>query len=62
MKRFRCDCGSQVFFDNDHCLSCGARLGFDPAVRELRPLAAAGDGGYTDRNGRMFRFCANGDR
>ena len=61
MKRFRCDCGSQVFFDNDHCLSCGARLGFDPAVRELRPLAAAGDGVYTDRNGRAFRFCANGE-
>lgn len=61
MKRFRCDCGSPVFFDNDHCLSCGARLGFDPAVRELRPLAVAGGGAYTDRNGRVFRFCANGE-
>jgi hypothetical protein len=61
MKRFRCDCGSQVFFDNDHCLGCGARLGFDPEARDMRALAPAGDGVFVDRDGRAWRFCANGE-
>ena len=56
MKRFRCDCGSQVFFDNDHCLSCGARLGFDPAVLDPQDfsvlplgLRLTADGAVVDR-------------
>ena len=38
MRSFRCDCGNQVYFENDRCLRCGSGLAFDPARRALRPL------------------------
>lgn len=61
MKRFRCECGAQVFFDSTWCLSCGAQLGFDPNTRRLRTLHARGDGVYEDGRGRQYRRCDNGE-
>ncbi|WP_414673370.1 zinc-ribbon domain-containing protein, partial [Methylophaga sp. UBA1918] len=30
MKRFFCQCGQEIFFDNTHCGVCGSQLGFIP--------------------------------
>ena len=59
MKAFYCDCGQRVFFDNDACLSCGRKLGFDVndlAMRTLEPLPG---GSLADREGRRYRHCFN---
>lgn len=62
MKRFHCDCGSQVFFDSDHCVACGARLGFDPETRTIRTLGRVSDGIYSAADGERFRLCENGEK
>lgn len=51
MKHFYCSCGHRVFFDNTTCLHCGAALGLDPAILDMRPLGAGG-----------FRYCDNHER
>ncbi len=61
MKRFYCECGSQVFFENNNCLNCGARLGFDPQSMEIRSVHPLGDGIYRHRDGMEYRFCKNGE-
>jgi hypothetical protein len=39
MRAFACDhCGQLLFFENSHCLRCGAPLGFAPEKLELRTL------------------------
>ena len=37
-RAFRCDCGRPVFFLNSQCLGCGAALGYEPMLGELRAL------------------------
>jgi hypothetical protein len=37
-RAFRCDCGRPVFFRNSQCLGCGAPLGYEPMLGELRTL------------------------
>lgn len=61
MKRFHCNCGSQVFFDSTSCVHCGAKLGFDPHTLQMHTLNERGDGLYADAAGRQLRFCANGE-
>lgn len=39
VRTFTCTCGNRIHFENDTCLQCGRRLGFDPAQMTLRPLA-----------------------
>jgi hypothetical protein len=60
MKRLQCACGSQVFFESRVCLSCGARLGFDPATLSMQSLRPEGDDVYLGANGACYRFCGNG--
>lgn len=36
MRRFRCRCGSAVFFDNLHCTNCQRALAFDPIMLEMQ--------------------------
>jgi hypothetical protein len=67
MKTFQCTCGQPLFFDNTHCLACGATVAYDPTSHELGALAAVGDGTWTlDRDGRRpaprFRFCQYRDQ
>ena len=62
MKRFYCDCGSQVFFENDNCLNCNARLGFDSDSLEMRAVREVSRGLYQITSGREFRFCGNGEQ
>ena len=39
MKRFHCqNCSHEVFFANTLCEACGASLGFDPEVNDMRAL------------------------
>lgn len=63
---YRCQCGRPIFFRNSLCLACGAKLGYEPdlaEVRALRPgpkgntwiLAGSGAGSAS------FRRCANFD-
>ena len=65
-RAFRCDCQRPVFFLNSQCLGCGAPLGYEPIVGELRTLQAGeqpdtwrltGDGA-TEVD---YRRCANFD-
>lgn len=45
MRLFRCDvCGQTLHFENSHCLSCGARLGFLPDRFDLTAVDAQPDG------------------
>ncbi|QIF05505.1 putative zinc-binding metallopeptidase [Roseimicrobium sp. ORNL1] len=38
MKRFSCECGNVLFFENSQCLQCGSDTGFDPAVGTMVKL------------------------
>ena len=60
MKRFYCECGSQVFFENNNCLNCNARLGFDPLSMEMRALHETSDGVFRVDGEDGYRFCENG--
>lgn len=61
MKRFFCDCGAPVYFENIQCLNCGSALGYDPAREDMVTLADWGDGVYHDIHGNAYRYCANGE-
>lgn len=38
MKRYRCSCGAELFFENDSCVECGRDIGFDPVNLSVFPL------------------------
>lgn len=42
MKRFRCACGREIFFDNTRCLHCKKDVGFLPKNHDLVVHAATG--------------------
>src|SRR5690606_42029672 len=42
MKRFRCACGREIFFDNTRCLHCKKDVGFLPKNQDLVVHAAEG--------------------
>jgi len=55
MKRFYCQCGQELFFDNSHCNHCGASLGFDPT--QLSLIAVIGeDDALRDKASPDLRF------
>jgi hypothetical protein len=56
MKRFKCPCGGQVFFDNHQCLSCGTSLGFDPGSMTMMP-ADGSNGFHRCENGVQHDVC-----
>ncbi|QQM31798.1 putative zinc-binding peptidase [Martelella lutilitoris] len=62
MKIFECDhCGQTVYFDNEVCVACGHRLGFDPqsvAMYALKPVDSV-NWHKADETRRQFRFCQN---
>jgi hypothetical protein len=41
-RAFRCDCERPVFFLISQCLGCGAPLGYEPMLGELRTLQPGG--------------------
>ncbi|WP_439101602.1 zinc-binding metallopeptidase family protein [Congregibacter sp.] len=61
MRRFACDCGSAVYFENDFCINCQSALGYDPSRADLITLADWGEGIFRDFLGNAFRYCSNGE-
>jgi hypothetical protein len=66
MKIFACTCGQPLFFDNTHCLACGATVAYDPTAHVLGALSAVGDGtwrmaGDQRRPSPRFRLCRHRD-
>lgn len=52
MRSFTCPvCGQLLFFENTECLSCGTRVGFDPATRDVVPLGDRYWCAQRERNG-----------
>lgn len=43
MKRFSCECGNVLFFENSQCLQCGAETGYDPATGGMVKLTPESD-------------------
>ncbi len=61
MRRFACDCGNPVYFENDFCINCNSALGYDPGRASMVTLADWGDGVYRDIQGNTYRYCRNGE-
>ncbi|MGH8548885.1 MAG: zinc-binding metallopeptidase family protein [Methylococcales bacterium] len=60
MKRFRCGCGNEVFFDNTFCEVCNRVLGFDFETLEIHALQPRWLPVFESMvNGRNYRLCAN---
>lgn len=60
MKRFRCACGKEIFFDNTRCLHCSRDVGFLPHNSDLEVHAQAGlyESAPANTEGRL-RPCQN---
>lgn len=62
---YRCQCGRPVFFRNSQCLACGAELGYEPGIGEVRTLVADERGHWILAAGSSassaFRRCTNFD-
>jgi hypothetical protein len=61
MRRFFCDCGTPVYFENDFCTNCQLPLGYDPVRGDMVTLADYGEGVYHDGKGVQFRYCSNAE-
>lgn len=60
MKIFECgNCSHIIFFENHSCEICGHLLGFDYQTQEMRTFDLARFPLKSDRDGKLFRFCAN---
>ncbi|WP_321908519.1 MULTISPECIES: putative zinc-binding metallopeptidase [unclassified Paraburkholderia] len=64
MKTFHCDhCNQLVFFENERCERCEARLGYVPQTGEMHAFEDAGEGRWRSLNakaaGALFRQCHN---
>ncbi|GIW98323.1 MAG: hypothetical protein KatS3mg111_1656 [Pirellulaceae bacterium] len=58
MKRFYCECGQELFFENDKCEGCGRQVGFDPSSLAMFTWF---EGGATPGQlaERELRYCGN---
>jgi hypothetical protein len=61
VKRFYCQCGQELFFENSFCFQCRSTVGFDPSTFDMVLQASAGE---ITRNmsGRSLRACDNWTR
>ncbi len=65
-RSYRCDCERPVFFRNSQCLGCGAPLGYEPRLGELRALQPGAQPDTWRLTGESstqgdYRRCANFD-
>lgn len=56
MRRFSCQCGNTLYFENTCCLRCGRASGFVPEQRALRGLEPDTGDHYTV-DGQVYRKC-----
>ena len=59
MKRFYCDCGLEVFFEDRHCGHCQQDVGFDVDTLAMITITSTRHGIHESREGRKFRRCDN---
>ncbi|ABI56127.1 zinc-binding metallopeptidase family protein [Alkalilimnicola ehrlichii MLHE-1] len=63
MRRFQCQCGNHLYFDNTYCLNCHHQLGFLPDRLTVSALRQDRDGLWTALNPeagqRRYRQCAH---
>jgi hypothetical protein len=62
MRQYRCEnCGRPLYFSNDSCGACGARVGFIPQDRQLASFEVLPDGRHRRfaDDARQYRPCAN---
>lgn len=58
MHKFRCTvCGSQLYFENSVCMTCGSALGYSRTDNEI--VAVDDDGRYVDAQGYVWWVCGN---
>ena len=43
MRKYSCQCGNMLFFDNSHCTACGAEVGWCDACHNLVARSQAGE-------------------
>jgi hypothetical protein len=62
-RSFACRCGNHIFFGNNLCLACDARLGYLPREAKLVPLdpQAQDDTCRVDGGDILFKHCGNRD-
>ena len=66
-RAYRCDCERPVFFLNTQCLGCGAALGYEPTLAEVRALHPGQEAdtwrpsGSENATRQDYRRCANFD-
>ncbi len=58
MKKFQCSvCGSDLYFENSVCMTCGSALGYSRATHEI--VAVNDEGAYVDGEGYVWWVCRN---
>jgi hypothetical protein len=63
MRRFHCECGQPIFFENSVCLGCGAGAGFLPARRDMLTLRETSPGVWLEEGTEeTWKFCDNLNR
>ena len=55
MKKFFCECGGEIFFENRLCESCGRFVGFDVETMSLLTLIPQGHVNYRSSFGRTLK-------
>jgi hypothetical protein len=61
MKRFFCECGQEVYFENTYCGACGGQLGFDPQLQDLVILQSRDNTwqAQTAKGVQLYRSCSH---
>ncbi len=59
MKTFRCDCGSQLYFENTVCLSCNKLIAYDFTSDEMNRLTKLDDNYYLTDFNKKLKLCKN---
>lgn len=59
MKKFNCDCGQPLFFENTQCLRCEKLLAYNFAKDEILSLTSMGEGTYKLETGELVKLCRN---
>ena len=59
MKRFYCDCGAEIFFENQHCGKCARTLGYDFYSNMMIPIEYEESEYYVSKEGTSYRLCGN---